>query len=240
MGLTLILLQTASAGASAQPEPLSTVALFVVVAVLIALIGGLAFLMIRTGVGTKMLAKDERSWLDYGNLYIVALGIGAVVIGFLVMLLFLDRFDDVTQALGFLTALFGAIVGLVGTYFGVKNSADAREGAENVALNAGVGSTAPAVTVVPAAAPADATQPIGVGTGHEVTATVISVDGTTAAGVPVTFTVIAGPDAGTTGVNVTDELGRATFELLNNGTAGTDTIEATSLGGKGTATVTFT
>lgn len=235
-----MLLQTAGQGEPAGSDPLSNVALLVVVAVLIAVIGGLAFWVIRTGVGTRTLAKDERSWLDYGNLYIVALGIGAVVIGFLVVLLFLDRFADSTQALGFLTALFGAIVGLVGTFFGVKNSADARAGAEQVALASGAGGTAPTVTILPAAAPVDASQPIAAGAEHTVTATVISVDGTVAAGVPVTFTVTAGPDAGTTGVGVTDELGQAPFTFLNNGTAGTDTIEATSLGGMGTATVTFT
>jgi uncharacterized membrane protein YeaQ/YmgE (transglycosylase-associated protein family) len=100
--------------------------------VLIAAIGAIVFLLIRTGMRSGSLSKDERTWLDYGNLYVVALGIGAVTVGFLVILIFLDQFPDTSQALGFLTALFGAIVGLVGTYFGVKSSADAREGTEKV------------------------------------------------------------------------------------------------------------
>jgi hypothetical protein len=68
------------------------------------------------------------SWLEFGSFFVVALGIVAVIIGFLSILLFLNTFEDGTQALGFLTALFGAITGLVGTYFGVKTSSDAREG----------------------------------------------------------------------------------------------------------------
>jgi type IV secretory pathway VirB6-like protein len=45
-------------------------------------------------------------------------------------------FDDPTQVLAILSALFGTIVGLVGTYFGVKASSDAREGAQDQATAA--------------------------------------------------------------------------------------------------------
>jgi Bacterial Ig-like domain len=69
-------------------------------------------------------------------------GIVAVIIGFLCILLFLGQFKDVAQAIGFLTAFFGAIVGLVGTYFGVKSSADATAGAQKLAA-ANVGDTTP-------------------------------------------------------------------------------------------------
>jgi hypothetical protein len=73
-----------------------------------------------------------------------------------------------------------------------------------------------------------------------VTATVTSVDGSPAADVPVTFTVTAGPDMDTPPQTIrTDTFGRAPFTFTNNGTAGTDTIEADALGRKDTATVTF-
>jgi Big-like domain-containing protein len=212
-----------------------TVPQLAVVAFLLVSIILIATLLIRTGIGRSTLPQGERSWLDYGNLYVAALGIAAVIIGFLVILLFLDHFADGTQALGFLTALFGAIVGLVGTYFGVKQSADAREGAESATtLAAGVGSKVPTVTITPA------NTTVGRGANHTVTATVISVDGSPAAGIPVTFTVTAGPDATTTSTELTDASGQARFTFTNNGTAGNDTIEATALEGKGTATVTFT
>ena len=109
----------------------------------IAVIALLAYQMIRTGLGPTTLRQGERSWLDYGSFYVVALGIAGVIIGFLVILLFADRFSDLTQALGFLTALFGAITGLVGTYFGVKSSTDAREGAERLQTAAAAGPSPP-------------------------------------------------------------------------------------------------
>jgi hypothetical protein len=106
--------------------------LFLLVAIIL-----VAVLVVRTGVGSRSISQGERSWLDYGNFFVVTWGIVAVIIGFLSILLFLDRFTDITQALGFLTALFGAIVGLVGTYFGVKTSSDAREGAQQLAVASG-------------------------------------------------------------------------------------------------------
>jgi hypothetical protein len=140
-------------------------------------------------------------------------------------------FDDPTQVLALLSALFGTIVGLVGTYFGVKSSSEAREGAERLA---GGGTTTPTITI----APPDANP--GVSTTHTVTATVTSVDGSPAADVPVTFTVTAGPDMDTPPQTIrTDAFGRAPFTFTNNGTAGTDAIEAAALGGKGTTKVTF-
>jgi Bacterial Ig-like domain len=114
--------------------------LFLLVAIVL-----VAVLVIRTGVGSRSISQGERSWLDYGSLFVVTWGIVAVIIGFLGILLFLDRFTDITQALGFLTALFGAIVGLVGTYFGVKTSSDAREGAQQLAAASGGDTTKPQV-----------------------------------------------------------------------------------------------
>jgi hypothetical protein len=90
--------------------------------------------------------QGERSSRDFGSFYVVAFGITAVFFGFIVMLLFADTFtNDVATALGFLTALFGAITGLVGTYFGIKSSSDAREGAQRLATNPAGGTTPPTV-----------------------------------------------------------------------------------------------
>ena len=203
-----------------------------VVGLLVFVIAVMAWLMIRTGVGKSTLPKDQKSWLDYGNFYIVALGIAAVIIGFLVVLLYLDRFTGGAQALGFLTALFGAISALVGTYFVVKASSDARVGAEDIARAASV-TPPPIITIEPPVATKKA------GEAHNVTATVNSADGSPAANVPVTFTITAGPDMVHAGTNTTGAFGRANFQFTNNGSAGTDTIEAAALEGKGTATVTF-
>jgi hypothetical protein len=202
------------------------VVVLVVVAVLLA---GLFWVAARTGRWTE----DQKTWLDYGNFFIVASGLAAVLAGFLVILQVAPPGDE-TQALGLLTALFGAITGLVGTYFGVKQSADARAGAEKLATQSGgTGTTAPNITIEPPSATLDTSQP------HEVTATVTSVDGSPAANVDVTFVVTKGPDLNITGTETTDGYGRAAFEFTNKGSAGTDTIEATALEGKGTAKVEF-
>jgi Bacterial Ig-like domain len=92
-------------------------------------------------------SQGERSSRDFGSFYVVAFGITAVFFGFIVMLLFADTFtNNIATALGFLTALFGAITGLVGTYFGVKSSSDAREGAQRLAASPAGDTTPPDVT----------------------------------------------------------------------------------------------
>lgn len=98
----------------------------------------------KTGVGSSSVPQGK-SWMDYGSLFVVIGGIVAVIIGFLSTLLLLPQFDDVTQAVGFLTAFFGAIVGLVGTYFGIKSSADAALGAQQLAAGNGGDHTPPQV-----------------------------------------------------------------------------------------------
>jgi hypothetical protein len=102
----------------------------------------------RPGVGSTSVPEGGRSWLDYGSLVVVIFGIVAVIIGFLATLLLLGRFADVTQALGFLTAFFGAIVGLAGTYFGIKNSSDAALGAQRLVAAPGRDTTPPRVLSV--------------------------------------------------------------------------------------------
>ena len=93
-------------------------------------------------------AAGGRSWLDYGNFFIVALGIVAVLVAFLIAMLFTtELFRDATQVLAILTALFGVIGTLVGTYFGVKAGSDAAEGARNLASGA-IATTQPTVLSV--------------------------------------------------------------------------------------------
>ncbi len=197
--------------------------------VIVILLAGLFWAGARTGT----VVQDQKTWLDYGNFFIVASGLASVLIGFLIILRVAPPADE-TQALGFLTALFGAIAGLVGTYFGVKQSADAREGAEKLAtLSSSAGTTAPTITIDPPTATVDVNQP------HLVTATVTSVDGSPTANEDVAFAVTDGPDMNVTGTETTDGFGRAVFTFTNNGGAGTDTVEATAIGGKGTATVKF-
>jgi Bacterial Ig-like domain len=64
----------------------------------------------------------------------VALGIVSVLLAFLAAMVFATRlFQNATQILAVLTALFGVIGTLVGTYFGVKAGSDAAEGAQSLA-----------------------------------------------------------------------------------------------------------
>jgi hypothetical protein len=175
-------------------------------------------------------SQGEQSSRDFGSFYVVAFGITAVFFGFIVMLLFSNTFtNNISTALGFLTALFGAITGLVGTYFGVKSSSDARQGAQDLAS----GTRTATITITPPEENAD------LQASHTVTASVLTATGTAAAAIPVTFSVTSGPDAAPPTVVTTDPSGQATFTVTNSGDPGTDTIEATALGGRATAKVTF-
>lgn len=83
-------------------------------------------------------APADEGPLRYGNFFVVIFGIMTVLIGFLVAfpLVISNVFDDPTQVIALLSALFGTIVGLVGTYFGVKSSSDASEKAQAAAHEA--------------------------------------------------------------------------------------------------------
>ena len=75
-----------------------------------------------------------------------------------------------------------------------------------------------------------------VGTSNTVTATVTTDDpvpGTAVVGTLVTFTVIAGPNAGATGTGLTNSSGQATFTYTDTGGAGTDFIQATFIDAQG-------
>ncbi len=142
----------------AQIPPLDggVVTIILIVLVVLVLVAGLYLVYVvrkrrrvgSTSVASTSVPQGERSWREYGSLYVVLWAIVAVNIGFLSVLFFLGRFQDVNQALGFLTAFFGAIVGLVGTYFGIKTSADATAGAQKLAAGTGGDTTDPLVTSV--------------------------------------------------------------------------------------------
>jgi hypothetical protein len=80
--------------------------------------------------------------------FIVAIGIVAVFLAFLVALLANSTlFRDPAQLLAVLTALFGVIGTLVGTYFGVKAGSDAALGAQTLAGGV-IAPTRPSVVAV--------------------------------------------------------------------------------------------
>ncbi len=81
-----------------------------------------------------------------------------------------------------------------------------------------------------ALSPATATNPVG--GSHTVTALVTDL-GTPIPGVLVTFNVISGPNAGTTGTATTDAAGQATFTYSDTGGAGTDVITASFTDARG-------
>src|SRR5829696_5334195 len=95
--------------------------------------------------------------LKFGNFFVVALGIMAALIGFLVAfpLLVSGVFTEPTQVVALLSGLFGIIGTLVGTYFGVKSSGDAREGAQQLAATAAA-AAAPQLTVTAVTPPENA------------------------------------------------------------------------------------
>jgi len=83
---------------------------------------------------------ERKSWLDYGNFFIVALGILITAIAFLVALYLIITIQpdtglitDSNEVLAFLTAFFGVVGTLVGAYFAVKTSSDQATGATNLA-----------------------------------------------------------------------------------------------------------
>jgi len=97
--------------------------------VVVALIGLIAYFASRTT------ADEEGGPLHFGNFFVVSLGIVAALIGFLVAfpLVVSGVFADPTQVIALLSGLFGTIVGLVGTYFGIKSSGDASQKAQELA-----------------------------------------------------------------------------------------------------------
>jgi hypothetical protein len=88
---------------------------------------------------------DDPGPLYYGNFFVVIFGLMTALIGFLIAfpLVVSNVFSDPTQVIALLSALFGTIVGLVGTYFGIKSSSDAARGAQDIAERATPGNNGP-------------------------------------------------------------------------------------------------
>ena len=97
--------------------------------VVVALIALIAYFASRTPT------NQEGGPLHFGNFFVVSLGIIAALIGFLIAfpLVISGVFPDPTQVIALLSGLFGTIVGLVGTYFGIKSSGDASQKAQELA-----------------------------------------------------------------------------------------------------------
>ena len=82
---------------------------------------------------TRQDGKDSRG--PAYAFWIVVVGIGAVTFVFVLSMIFFglvrrDVFDTPDQVIAALTSLFGVVGTLVGTYFGIKASGDARSGLE--------------------------------------------------------------------------------------------------------------
>ena len=97
--------------------------------VVVALIALIAYFASRTPT------NQEGGPLHFGNFFVVSLGIIAALVGFLIAfpLVVSGVFADPTQVIALLSGLFGTIVGLVGTYFGIKSSGDASQKAQELA-----------------------------------------------------------------------------------------------------------
>jgi len=107
--------------------PTFTVAILVIILLVLIMVAIIAFFL-------SLRSSNLENLMEYGSFFIVAWGILAVLIAFLaIMLSFGSVFDDPNQVLAAFAALFGVIGTLVGTYFGVKASSDARQGAETIA-----------------------------------------------------------------------------------------------------------
>ena len=164
MGLMVI--QETTMGNGTQPPPsgggLATAATIVLIGLIVILVAVVCYKILTASA----VPEGNRSWLDYGNFFIVALGILAVLLAFLVTMLFSGSlFENASQVLAVLTALFGVIGTLVGTYFGVKAGSDAALGAQNLAS----GATSPTRPEILSVQPSPGTSDIARDTGLRAT-----------------------------------------------------------------------
>ncbi len=142
---------------SPSPAPPGGGLLTVVVVAILIFLGVLIAAAVVTGMVVSLKRRDAagargQSWLDYGNFFIVAIGIVAVFLAFLIALLTNSTlFRDPAQLLAVLAALFGVIGTLVGTYFGVKAGSDAAQGAQDLASGVIAPGPPPIVSVWPVA-----------------------------------------------------------------------------------------
>lgn len=125
---------TASGTTVASPWEALPWGILTVVGIAGAIVIGAVVVIVMYAKERHPLQQGQRSWLDYGAFFIVSLGILTVFVAYLVTLIFADDvLDQSADVLAFMTALFGVVGTLVGAYFGVKASADARAGAERLA-----------------------------------------------------------------------------------------------------------
>jgi hypothetical protein len=117
--------------------------------VVVSLVALIAYFASRTPV------DQDGGPLHFGNFFVVSLGILAALVGFLIAfpLVVSGVFTDPTQVIALLSGLFGTIIGLVGTYFGVKSSGDASQKAQELAraMTGTLPDTTPDGTGVPVA-----------------------------------------------------------------------------------------
>lgn len=139
----LMLIQETTGGGTAEKAveasfPTFTVAILVIILLVLIMVAIVAFFV-------SIRSSNLENLMEYGSFFIVAWGILAVLIAFLaIMLSFGSVFDDPNQVL----AAFASLFGVIGTYFGVKASSDARLGAEGLAHGYGENTTPPTVSSV--------------------------------------------------------------------------------------------
>lgn len=135
--MLMIIQAGAETGATQQGIEIAQETVIAIIVASTIVVLGLLLLM---GYFARKAPADEGP-LHYGNFFVVIFGIMTVLIGFLIAFpLVVSRvFTDPTQVIALLSALFGTIVGLVGTYFGVKSSSDASQKAQELVKDAAQG-----------------------------------------------------------------------------------------------------
>jgi hypothetical protein len=134
-----MLIQNGAQEAAPRIAPIT--ALGIVIAAFIAAV----LIVLGVVVLIVIVARRTERPLDSANFFVVIIGILVVLSGYLVAfpLLVTEVFTEPTQVLALLSGLFGTVVGLVGTFFGIKTSSDARQDAKNLASDALASDTTP-------------------------------------------------------------------------------------------------
>jgi hypothetical protein len=136
---------------AAAQEAASTIAPIPALGMVIAAFIAAVLIVLGIVVLIVIVARRTERPLDSANFFVVIIGILAALSGYLVAfpLLVTEVFTDPTQVLALLSGLFGTVVGLVGTFFGIKTSSDARQDAKKLASDAiGSDTTPPTVSSV--------------------------------------------------------------------------------------------
>lgn len=135
--------------------------------------------------------------------------------------------NAVTDASGTAKVSYSSTLAGVDTWQGSMINSQAHKQTSNLVTRLWTGTNPVTATLV--LGPGDATNALS--TTHTVSAKALTNQGQPLTNQPVSFTVLAGPDAGTTGNANTNASGIATFSYVGN-TAGTDSIQAsTAFGG---------